>query len=119
MPGNSTRIQALMDFYAGCEIWLRFYDDMKDYMDKAIVQYAGGLRIDQTPRPTITQALYFNGQDQFVRLGDTSELSFGNRVKMRSLRAWSVWVKFDSFTNNAHALQPSYMCFIKTFIHNL
>ena len=24
-----------------------------------------------------------------------------------------------SFTNNAHALQPSYMCFIKTFIHNL
>ena len=95
-------ILTLMDFYAGCEIWLRFYDDMKDYMDKAIVQYAGGLRIDQTPRPTVTQALYFNGQDQFVRLGDTSELSFGNLVKMRSLRAWSVWVKFDSFTNNAH-----------------
>jgi hypothetical protein len=75
---------------------------MNDYMDRAIVQFAGGLRIDQTPRPTVTQALYFNGQDQFVRLGDTSELSFGNVVKMRSLRAWSVWVKFDSFTNNAH-----------------
>jgi hypothetical protein len=95
-------ILTLMDFYAGCEVWLRFYDDMNDYMDKAIVQFAGGLKIDQTPRPTVTQALYFNGQDQFVRLGDTSELSFGNVVKMRSLRAWSVWVKFDSFTNNAH-----------------
>ena len=95
-------ILTLMDFYAGCEIWLRFYDDMKDYMDKATIQYAGGIKIDQTPRPTVTQALKFNGEDQFVRLGDTSELSLGNVVKMRSLRAWSVWVKFDSFTNNAH-----------------
>jgi hypothetical protein len=95
-------ILTLMDFYAGCEMWLRFYDDMKDYVDTAVVQFAGGIKIDQTPRPTVTQALYFNGQDQFVRLGDTTELTLGNIIKMRSLRAWSVWVKFDSFTNNAH-----------------
>lgn len=58
--------------------------------------------IDQKPRPTITDGLRFNGKDQFVRFGDTDELSLGNRVKMRSIRAFSVWVKFDEFTNNAH-----------------
>ena len=95
-------ILTLMDFYSGCSMWLRFRDDMLDYMDTAIVQYAGGLKIDQTPRPTVTRGLYFNGRDQFVRLGDTSELSLGNRIKMRTVRAFSVWVKFDEFTNNAH-----------------
>ena len=95
-------ILTLLDFYSGCELWFRFYDDMVDYTGKTIIQYAGGLKIDQMPRPTITQALYFNGQDQFVRFGDTSELSLGNVIKMRSIRAFSVWVKFDTFTNNAH-----------------
>ena len=95
-------ILTLMDFYSGCEMWYRFYDDMVDYTGKTILQHAGGLTIDQTPKPTVTQALYFNGQDQFIRLGDTSELSLGNVIKMRSIRAFSVWVKFDAFTNNAH-----------------
>jgi hypothetical protein len=101
-PDPPEEILTLMDFYAGCQVWLRFYDDMKDYMGRAVIQYAGGLKIDETPRPTITQALHFNGEDQFVRFGDTQELSFGNVVQMRSVRAWSVWVKFDAFTNNAH-----------------
>lgn len=95
-------ILTLLDFYSGCQMWLRFRDDMKDSVEKAVVQFAGGMRIDETPRPTITQGLYFNGKDQFVRLGDTQELSLGNVIKMRSIRAFSVWVKFDEFTNNAH-----------------
>jgi hypothetical protein len=66
------------------------------------VQIAGGIRIDETPRPAVTQGVFFNGKDQFIRLGDTSELSLGNSIKMRSIRAFSVWVKFDEFTNNAH-----------------
>lgn len=95
-------IKTLMDFYSGCELWLRLRDDLVDYVDKAIVQVAGGTVIDQTPRPTITKGLTLNGVDQYVRFGDNDELSLGNRVKMRSIRAFSVWVKFDSFTNNAH-----------------
>ena len=95
-------IKTMLDFYAGCELWLRLRDDMLDYIDRAVVQRAGGIMIDQKPRPTITDGLRFNGKDQFVRFGDTDELSLGNRVKMRSIRAFSVWVKFDEFTNNAH-----------------
>jgi hypothetical protein len=95
-------IKTMMDFYAGCELWLRLRDDMVDYIGRAIVQTKGGAAIDQTPNPTITRGLFFNGVDQFVRFGDTSELSLGNRVMMRSIRAFSVWVKFDAFTNNAH-----------------
>ena len=95
-------IKTLADFYAGCEMWLRLRDDMVDYISRAVVQTAGGVKIDPTPNPTVTNGLYFNGVDQFVRFGDSDELSLGNRVKMRSVRAFSVWVKFDKFTNNAH-----------------
>ena len=95
-------ILTMLDFYSGCEMWLRLRDDMVDYTGRATIQYMGGIKIDQTPRPTITRGLSFNGKDQFVRFGDTSELSLGNVVRMRSIRAFSVWVKFDSFTNNAH-----------------
>ena len=96
-------IKMLINFYAGCEIWMRMRDDLVDYMGKAIIQVAGGAPdIDQTPRPQITRGLHFNGRDQFVRFGDTGNLSIGNRVPMRSIRAFSVWVYFDEFTNNAH-----------------
>lgn len=95
-------IKTMLDFYVGCEMWLRFRDDMVDYVDKAIIQTGGGLTIDSTPNPTVARGLTFNGIDQFVRLGDTINLSLGNRIKMRSIRAFSVWVRFDAFTNNAH-----------------
>ena len=95
-------ILTMLDFYQGAAMWLRLRDDMVDYTGTAIVQYTGGLSIDQTPRPTVTRGLHFNGKDQFVRLGDTEELSLGNRIKMRTVRAFSVWVNFDEFTNNAH-----------------
>jgi hypothetical protein len=95
-------IKTLADFYAGCEMWLRLRDDMVDYVDRAVVQLAGGIKIDPRPNPSVTNGLYFNGVDQFVRFGDTDELSLGNRIKMRMVRAFSVWVKFDAFTNNAH-----------------
>jgi hypothetical protein len=75
---------------------------MVDYVNRAVVQLAGGLSIDPRPNPTVTNGLYFNGKDQFLRFGDTDELSLGNRVQMRKVRAFSVWVKFDAFTNNAH-----------------
>lgn len=95
-------IKTLADFYKGCEMWLRFRDDMVDSVSRAVIQTAGGLTIDQKPNPSITRGLTFNGIDQFVRLGDTDELSLGNRIKMRMVRAFSVWVRFDKFTNNAH-----------------
>jgi hypothetical protein len=101
-PEPPEAIKTLMDFYSGCELWLRLRDDLLDYMDRAVIQVAGGRVMDQTPSPEITRGLTLNGVDQFLRFGDTDELSLGNRVKMRSTRAFSVWVKFDKFTNNAH-----------------
>jgi hypothetical protein len=95
-------IMELINFYAGCEIWLRMRDDLVDYIGKAVIQTSGGTDIDQAPRPTITRGLHFNGRDQFVRFGDTGDLSIGNKVPMRSIRGFSVWVYFDEFTNNAH-----------------
>jgi hypothetical protein len=95
-------IKTLTDFYAGCKMWLRFRDDMEDYVKTAVLQTAGGITLDHTPNPTITRGLHFNGIDQFIRLGDTEELSLGNRIKMRTVRAVSLWAYFDEFTNNAH-----------------
>ena len=97
-------IKILLDFYAQCRLWLRFRDDMKDYMrGSTVVQVAGGATVMEfPPRPTVTRALHLNGTDQFLRLGDSSDLSFGNTGSLRDVRAFSVWVKFDEFTNNAH-----------------
>jgi hypothetical protein len=102
-PEPPEDIKTILDFFAGCEAWLRFRDDMRDYIDRLVIQYAGGLSVPEyPPNPTVTRGLQFNGIDQFVRFGDTSELSLGNRIPMRSIRAFSVWVHFDEFTNNAH-----------------
>lgn len=96
-------IKTLIDFYRGCRMWLRFRDDMLDYMgEKTILQTAGNLSMRSIINPPITQGLDFNGHDQYIRLGDTSDLSFGNNGSLRSVRAFSVWVKFKEFTNNAH-----------------
>jgi hypothetical protein len=101
-PDPPEEIKTLLDFYSGCEMWLRLRDDLLDTMGRTILQYAGKLSIEQTPRPTVTRGLQFNGKDQFVRFGDTQTLALGNKIKLRTLRAWSVWVHFDEFTNNAH-----------------
>jgi len=96
-------IKILLDFYRGCGMWLRFRDDMIDYMGKAIIQSAGGVTVNESPpRPTVSHALQLNGVNQFIRLGDSSDLSLGNLGSLRSVRAFSVWVRFDEFTNNAH-----------------
>lgn len=101
-PDPPEQIKTLLDFYSGCEVWFRMRDDLLDYMGRCEGKVAGGSVMDHTPNPTVTRGMRLNGIDQFVRFGDTDELSLGNRVKMRSIRAFSVWVKFDEFTNNAH-----------------
>lgn len=101
-PNPPEDIITMLDFYSGCQMWLRFRDDLLDTIGRAKLQFAGKLGIDQRPNPTITRGLTFNGRDQFVRLGDADDLTLGNKIKMRTVRAFSVWVNFDAFTNNAH-----------------
>ena len=96
-------IKTLVDFYRDCRMWLRLRDDMIDYMKGGtILQVAGGAAVSEIPRPAVAAGLHFNGVDQFIRLGDSRDLSLGNTGSLRSVRAFSVWVKFDEFTNNAH-----------------
>jgi hypothetical protein len=97
-------IQTLLNFYEGCVFWYRFRDDMIDYVDNTKLLTVGGLNVNETPNPPVTEGLKFNGIDQFVRLGDNVELSLGSVVPLRSLRGLMVWVYFDEFTNNAHIL---------------
>jgi hypothetical protein len=98
-PGD---IATLLSFYEGCEMWLRFRDDMVDYIGRAVVQTAGKAAVDEKPRPFKTKGLQFNGNDQFLRIGDSSSLELGSQIKLRTIRAFSIWAKFDEFTNNAH-----------------
>ena len=105
MPDNSPpeEIQTLLSFYQGVVFWLRLRDDMVDYAQNLYVNNAGKAQVDEIPpNPVVTEALPFNGLDQFLRIGDDQYLSFGNTVALRSLRAIHIWVRFDEFTNNAH-----------------
>jgi hypothetical protein len=116
-------IARVLSFYDGILFWFRFIDDMKDYAENVNVSIAGGLTIDESdvkPLPSqiltgsrttnldersqMTQGLSFNGIDQYLRIGDSPDLSFGQRVLLRTMRSLCFWVKFDEFTNNAHIL---------------
>ena len=93
-------IQTLLTFYDGIVFWLRMKDDLLDYAQNLLVANVGSLWINELPQP-ITEGLTFNGLDQYLRLGENSDLSFGKTIGLRYMRATSFWVYFDEFTNNA------------------
>ena len=101
-PNPPDDITRLLTFYDGCVMWLRLYDDMKDYVDNIQLYKNGNIQVDELPRPTITRGLTFDGVQQFLRIGDDSELGLGAVVKLRSVRSFCLWVYVDEFTNNAH-----------------
>jgi hypothetical protein len=112
-------IQTLLQFYEGIAFWLRMDDDLLDYAKNLEISKAGGIEIQETPTwkaglvpatpsreetPTqpITEGLSFNGADQFLRIGDSKDLTLGQTVQLRYVRAFTFWVYFEEFTNNAH-----------------
>lgn len=99
-PTPPPAIQTLLTFYDGIVFWLRLKDSLEDYAKNLTVSIAGGIQIDELPQET-TDGLEFNGKDQFLRIGDDSNLEFGDVVQLRYLRGISFWVYFEEFTNNA------------------
>ena len=101
-PNPPEETKTLLEFYDGITAWLRFNDDMVDYANNLLIQKAGEISIPENPNPSVTQGVSFNGIDQYLRIADAKDLTLGNKIQMRSVRAFSMWVFFDSFTNNAH-----------------
>jgi hypothetical protein len=118
-------IADILYFYQGILFWYRFIDDMKDYSENLKLFTAGDMKIDEAEvkilpsqlltgedertttldeRVQKTDGLKFNGINQFLRLGDAPDMSFGTKISIIGMRALMVWVKFDNFTNNAHIL---------------
>ena len=95
-------IQMLLQFYEGILFWLRLVDDTVDYAQNLTIMTASQIGVQETPvKPTIARALHFDGISQFLKIGDKANLSFGDTIDLRYLRAISFWVFFDEFTNNA------------------
>lgn len=105
-------IADLLFFFEGIMIWYRFFDDMLDYGENTQIKLAGEMKIDEDPKKTVTKGLSMNRlptadnevkppADQFIRIGENARLEFDSKVQLRQLRAVSVWVYFDEFTNNA------------------
>lgn len=116
-------IAEIVYFYEGIMFWFRFIDDMKDYAENLTTYTSGNLEIDEVDVKTlpsqlmeenattnlddriqITDGLKFNGINQFIRLGDSPDMSFGRKITLPTMKAICFWVKFDEFTNNAHIL---------------
>lgn len=109
-----SHIQELLFFFDGIMIWYRFIDDLLDYADNTKISLAGDISIDERPK-TIEPPMFCDGleinkpidsdsippQDQFIRIGENDKLEFENKFRLRDLRCFSCWVKFDVFTNNA------------------
>ena len=94
-------IKTLLDFYKGCKLWFRFKGDILDTVGNVTARLSGDMKINESPRRSITEGISFNGIDQFIRLNDSPNNSLGTIVPMRSLCSWMCWVYFDVFTNNA------------------
>ena len=104
-------IEKLYSFYEGILFWLRLRDDMLDYAKNLTISTAGRLQVEENPPKrdlpsgevtAPTHGLSFNGVNQFIRLGDTKDLTLGDNIQIRYMRAVSFWVYFEEFTNNAH-----------------
>jgi hypothetical protein len=96
-------IKLLLTFYEGIVFWLRLRDDMLDYAKNLTITKPGNMTIQEAPpNPPVTRGLEFNGVDQFLRIGDQKDLTFGDVIQLRYLRAVTFWVYFEEFTNNAH-----------------
>jgi hypothetical protein len=112
----------ILYFYEGIMFWFRFIDDMKDYAENLKTYTSGNMEIDEAnvkllpsqrmnddpttidDRVQLTEGLQFNGINQFIRLGDSPDMSIGNKIILPTMKAMCFWVKFDEFTNNAHIL---------------
>jgi hypothetical protein len=116
-------IAEILSFYDGIMFWFRFIDDMKDYGENLRIFAAGGLHMNEADvkilpsqlmipnrttsldeRVQVTEGLKFNGSNQFLRLGDSPDMAFGQKISLTTMRALCFWVKFDEFTNNAHII---------------
>jgi hypothetical protein len=118
-------IADILYFYEGIMFWFRFIDDMKDYAENLLTFTSGNMEIDEAnvkilpsqllqlkkedttnleERAQITRGLKFNGVNQFIRLGDSRDMSFGSVIALPVMKALCFWVYFDEFTNNAHII---------------
>lgn len=97
-PNPPPDIVQLLNFYEGCEIWLRFAHSMEDSVAAVNVQTSGGMTVDEMPDGDL--GVTFNGA-QYLRISDGDALTLGTGVPLRALRTWMVWVRFETFTNNA------------------
>lgn len=106
MPPEAT--VRLLRFFTGILIWYRFHDDLLDYAKNTTAALSGKLKIDETPSrrdmPPIpgkpmSEGVRFNGKDQFMRIGENTQLQLGFAVPVRTIRGISFWVRFDEFTN--------------------
>jgi hypothetical protein len=93
-------------------VWYRFFDDLIAYGENTQLRLAGALKIDETPRLKKTRGLEMNmidsavvggkpSMEQYIKIGENSQLEFDTIVELRQLRAISVWVYFHEFTSNA------------------
>jgi len=94
------KIQTMLTFYQGIVFWLRLKDDLLDYAKNLTITTSGNMEIDEVPKDT-TEGLVFDGKDQFMKIGESNDLSFGDIVQLRYLRATCFWAYFEEFTNNA------------------
>ena len=100
------KIAELLYFFEGIMVWYRLFDDILDYGENTQISLAGDMKIDETPRRPKTKGLAFNRgeampQNQFIKIGENTALEFNTKVQLRELRAISVWVYFEEFTQNA------------------
>lgn len=109
-------VARMLTFYDGLLFWLRMADDLVDYAGVLTVSKGNGITIEELPPvrslgwkdddgpDELARGLQFNGVNQFLRIGDSADLSFGAAVSLRTMRAINVWVYFDEFTNNARII---------------
>lgn len=98
-------IQDLLWFYEGIMVWYRLFDDMVDYAENTQIRIAGSIKMDESTqeKKITTKGCEFNkvGTEQYIKIGENSQLEFDTQVQLRQLRAISTWVYFHEFTNNA------------------
>jgi len=102
-------IRQLLEAYEDASVWYRLFDDVEDYTHNTVLEFHGRPEIPKLLKADVSRGLQFNRRasdplKDYVRWGEPGQLTLGQAVLPRQIRAISFWVWLDTMEKQPRVL---------------